>query len=63
MALWFCNQIARRNSKYFPTLSAGPSDVLRGETHLLPQTAGEADDEDLGGGHAESGDWGETGRR
>ena len=37
-------------------VSLRPSDVLRGETHLLPQTAGETDDEDLGGGHAESGD-------
>ena len=45
MALWFWNQIARRNSKYFPTLSAGPSDVLRGETHHLPQTAGDYNDQ------------------
>jgi len=32
------------------------SDVLAGETHLLAQAAGQADDDHLGGGHAEGGD-------
>jgi len=56
MALWFCNQI-ERNSKYFPTNSTLPlgSDVLARETHLLAQAAGQADDDHLGGSHAEGG--------
>ena len=37
-------------------VSLRPSDVLRGETHLLAEAAGETDDDHLSCGHTESGD-------
>ena len=62
MALWFCNQIEifshqPSHAWFSPYAQSRCLDVLAGETHLLAQAAGQADDEHLGGGHAESGDW------